>query len=330
MRLADRRPPASTRTSPIRKALTAFGIGTVSRCQTESASCFMLRSYFSMRILFVCLGNICRSPTAEATMRKLVAEAGLEGEIEVDSAGTGSWTSEIRPIRVRRRPQRVGNLPGRTARRVAGSDFDANDILVPWTEPTATISGPAPSEEARSKSAAARRSGRDVPDPYYGGHDGFDKVLDVVGEGAARFSRRSSGAYRVNDAASAARWPRPWRGVDTLTRVGGGDVNEAWRVVLASGRSVFVKSRADADVAEFAAEEAGLQWLARGGARIHGSWPAASGPPGSRSVDRARQPLRVRRRDVGPRARGTPRFRRRRARCAPARSSGPMSPPRLT
>jgi len=57
-----------------------------------------------MRLLFVCLGNICRSPTAEGVMRALIAEAGLDGEIEVDSAGTGGWHVGDPPTRARSRP----------------------------------------------------------------------------------------------------------------------------------------------------------------------------------------------------------------------------------
>ena len=61
-----------------------------------------------MRLLFVCMGNICRSPTAEGMMRHVLLEAGLESRVEVDSAGTGAWHVGDRPIRVRGRRLRVG------------------------------------------------------------------------------------------------------------------------------------------------------------------------------------------------------------------------------
>ena len=72
----------------------------------------------AVRILFVCLGNICRSPTAEGVMRSLVAEAGLAGEIEVDSAGTGDWHSVTRPTRAPppRPAPAASSSPGRRAR----------------------------------------------------------------------------------------------------------------------------------------------------------------------------------------------------------------------
>ena len=139
-----------------------------------------------MRILFVCLGNICRSPTAEATMRKLVAEAGLDHEIEVDSAGTGSWHLGDAPdSRSTEAAARRGIFLDGAARLVDDSDFDANDILVAMDRANRDeLLALAPSEEARAKVRLLLADPeRDVPDPYYGGADGFDTVLDVVGEG---------------------------------------------------------------------------------------------------------------------------------------------------
>ena len=139
-----------------------------------------------MRVLFVCLGNICRSPTAEATMRRLVAEAGLADEVEVDSAGTGGWhLGEPPDERATQAAARRGIELKGAARAVARWDFDANDILVAMDRSNRDdLLALAPSEEGRAKVRLLLTGPeRDVPDPYYGGSDGFDRVLDVVDEG---------------------------------------------------------------------------------------------------------------------------------------------------
>jgi low molecular weight protein-tyrosine phosphatase len=141
-----------------------------------------------VRILFVCLGNICRSPTAEATMRALVAAAGLEEEIEVESAGTGSWHLGDPPDRraTEAAARRDLSLSG-TARQVAESDFDTYDLLVAMDRANRDeLLALAPTGEARARVRLLLADPeRDVPDPYYGGADGFDRVLDVVAEGCA-------------------------------------------------------------------------------------------------------------------------------------------------
>ena len=139
-----------------------------------------------MRILFVCLGNICRSPTAEAAMRGLVAEAGLANEIEVDSAGTGSWHLGDPPDErsVEAAARRGLRVDGR-ARLVADGDFDAADMLVAMDRANRDdLLELAPSDAAAAKVRLLLADPeRDVPDPYYGGPDGFDRVLDVVEKG---------------------------------------------------------------------------------------------------------------------------------------------------
>jgi protein-tyrosine phosphatase len=139
-----------------------------------------------MRILFVCLGNICRSPTAEATMRRLVAEAGLEDEVTVDSAGTGSWHLGDPPdARAARAAALRGIELGGTARQVDDADFDAHDLLVAMDRSNRDeLLALAPDGAAHAKvRMLLTNPDRDVPDPYYGGADGFDRVLDVVDEG---------------------------------------------------------------------------------------------------------------------------------------------------
>ena len=140
------------------------------------------------RILFVCLGNICRSPTAEGVMRRLVREHGLEHEIEVDSAGTGGWHVGAPPdARATEAARRRGTELSGSARRFdPRRDFDRFDLILAMdAENRRELLALAPDEQARRKVRMFRPGDLDVPDPYYGGDDGFEEVLDLV-EDAAR------------------------------------------------------------------------------------------------------------------------------------------------
>ena len=147
------------------------------------------------RVLFVCLGNICRSPTAEGVFRHLVREAGLEDAIEIDSAGTGGWHVGAPPdARATAAAQRRGIVLEGAARQVSPADFDDYDLLlVADRENHAELLRRAPDDEARAKVRYFRefdpeskaRGDLEVPDPYSGGEDGFDHVLDLV-DAAAR------------------------------------------------------------------------------------------------------------------------------------------------
>jgi protein-tyrosine phosphatase len=143
-----------------------------------------------MRILFVCLGNICRSPTAEGVMRALVREAGMEDEIELDSAGTGSWHTGDPPDRRAAAVARTRGveLDGQ-ARTVTGRDFEDFDLLLAMDRANLhALAQLAPDEDARAKvrmlrvfdPASAGARDLDVPDPYYGASGGFEEVLDLV------------------------------------------------------------------------------------------------------------------------------------------------------
>jgi protein-tyrosine phosphatase len=149
-----------------------------------------------VRILFVCMGNICRSPTAEATMRALVADAGLEREIEVDSAGTGAWhLGEAPDERATEAAAARGLALTGAARQVSERDFSDFDFLVAMDRSNLGVLWElAPSKAARSQArllrefepgrdGAARGRGLDVPDPYYGGERGFEELLDIVDAG---------------------------------------------------------------------------------------------------------------------------------------------------
>jgi len=138
-----------------------------------------------VRILFVCLGNICRSPTAEAVMRGLVAEAGLKGEIEIESAGTGDWHVGHPPDErsAAAAAERGVELTGE-ARQVARGDFEGFDLLIAMDRQNRDdLLALAESEEDREKVRLLRSysdGDLDVPDPYYGGDDGFADVVAIV------------------------------------------------------------------------------------------------------------------------------------------------------
>lgn len=160
-----------------------------------------------MRLLFVCLGNICRSPTAEGVMRSLLVRDGLQETIELDSAGTGSWHLGSAPdARASAAASRHGvHLEG-AARQVTPRDFERFDLLLAMDSDNAReLRRMARDERERAKVRLLRefdpRNGArgadgagdgeldvsdrpdgelDVPDPYYGVHDGFEEVFEIV------------------------------------------------------------------------------------------------------------------------------------------------------
>jgi protein-tyrosine phosphatase len=144
------------------------------------------------RILFVCMGNICRSPTAEGVFRKLVTEQLPEWRIEIDSAGTHAYhVGEPPDPRACRAAERRGiDLTRQRARRVTAEDFARFDLVVAMDELNrATLLDVCPPDyHARIRlmmEFAPRLQRKDVPDPYYGGSNGFEQVLDLVEEAAA-------------------------------------------------------------------------------------------------------------------------------------------------
>jgi protein-tyrosine phosphatase len=147
-------------------------------------------AFLAVRLLFVCMGNICRSPTAEAVMRGLVSREGLETVIEIDSAGTNGWHAGQPPDwRSRTAAKLRGVVVEGEARQVHVSDFARYDLLLAAdADNVVALRAIAPDAEAAARvrllrefDPAALASGDlEVPDPYYGGEDGFEHVLDVV------------------------------------------------------------------------------------------------------------------------------------------------------
>jgi protein-tyrosine phosphatase len=143
-----------------------------------------------LRLLFVCLGNICRSPTAEGAMRTLVREAGLEDRIELDSAGTGGWHVGSAPDeRATAAAADRGVVLEGAARRVRLEDFDDFDLILAMDSANLSdLRQLAPDGAGRAKVHLLREfdpasdgtEDLDVPDPYYGDGDGFERVLDDV------------------------------------------------------------------------------------------------------------------------------------------------------
>jgi protein-tyrosine phosphatase len=157
-----------------------------------------------MDILFVCLGNICRSPTAEGVMRKLVSEAGLQESIAIDSAGTGAWHVGDPPDeRATAAAHMRGIVLEGQARKVRPEDFERFDLILAMDSSNERdLHRLAPDEKARMKVrllrefdlASAGLVDLDVPDPYYDSARGFEIVLDQVQaacEGLLRHARES-------------------------------------------------------------------------------------------------------------------------------------------
>lgn len=143
----------------------------------------------SHQILFVCMGNICRSPTAEGVFRKIIEGQAPELSIAVDSAGTHAYhVGEPPDPRARRAAERRGvDLSTQRARRVTEDDFRVFDLLIAMDElnyaQLLELSPPEHQERVRLFMDFAPQLGRkDVPDPYYGGSNGFEQVLDLVEE----------------------------------------------------------------------------------------------------------------------------------------------------
>ena len=149
-------------------------------------------------VLFVCMGNICRSPTAHGVMRKLLLEQGLEDRISVDSAGTHAYHvgEAPDPRSQEAAAARSIDLSDLRARAVEPNDFQSYDLIVAMDKQNLELLEklrPAGSPaELRLMLSFAEGYGGEVPDPYYGGADGFEQVLDMLEEASRGLLRHLS------------------------------------------------------------------------------------------------------------------------------------------
>jgi len=137
------------------------------------------------RVLMVCLGNICRSPLAEGLLIHLARERGLDGRVLVESCGTGGWHAGDAPD-----PRSLAvalkhgvNLPSRARQFDPGSDIEGFDLLIAMdsSNKTTLIERGTPASKVRLMlDFHPQLTGEDVPDPYYGGPNGFDDVYEMV------------------------------------------------------------------------------------------------------------------------------------------------------
>lgn len=154
------------------------------------------------RVLFVCTGNICRSPTAEGVFTKFVADAGLTDAIDIDSAGTHAYHIGDPPDRrsqaaAKRRGYELGHLRGRQVERSDFNDFDYVIAMDKWNlEILESLCPPQRTQVVKLflRDFAPHLGIAEVPDPYYGGSDGFERVLDMIEDASRGLLREISGS----------------------------------------------------------------------------------------------------------------------------------------
>lgn len=139
-----------------------------------------------MKVLFVCLGNICRSPTAEGVFRQALEHAGMADEVELDSCGVGDWHVGKAPdLRSQQAALRRGvDISGLRARKLQAQDFMAFDYVLAMDQDN--LRAMRELKPANSQAHVglfldfAGTPGAEVPDPYYGGEEGFENVLNMI------------------------------------------------------------------------------------------------------------------------------------------------------
>ena len=149
------------------------------------------------RVLFVCLGNICRSPAAEGVFLDLLERENLNDAFEVDSAGTGNWhVGKRADPRMRAAAERRGiDLPSR-ARQIEPEDLSRFDWIITMDDSNlANVRALDPSGNSHDRivpltSHCSRHAASEVPDPYYGGEQGFEHVLDLLEDACSGLLKR--------------------------------------------------------------------------------------------------------------------------------------------
>ena len=161
----------------------------------------------TVRVLFVCLGNICRSPTAHGVFEAFVARRGLQARISVDSCGTGAWHVGEAPD-----PRATAEAAGRgydlsplRARQVVADDFQHFDYILAMDEQNLSdleqlCPGQYPGHLGLFLGFASGEPRREVPDPYYGGASGFADVLDLVEAASEGLLQHIIDSGRLGDA----------------------------------------------------------------------------------------------------------------------------------
>lgn len=158
-----------------------------------------------VRVLFVCLGNICRSPMAEGAFRHLLKQEGLGDRVEIDSAGTHGYHIDESPDRraqatMKARGIDIGDLRGR---QVSAADFGSFDYVLAMDrenlENLRAICPPGQEDKLHLfLEYAAHRPEREVPDPYFGGASGFDRVFDLIKDAAEGLLADIRARYRLD------------------------------------------------------------------------------------------------------------------------------------
>lgn len=161
-------------------------------------------------ILFVCLGNICRSPLAEGIFRAVLGELGAEPDFVVDSAGTGAWHvgSPPDPRSVAVASRHSVDISSQRARKVTAADFDRFDLILGMDQSNVA-------ELCRHAPAAGRGKvhlfleyatglARDVPDPYHGGPDGFGEVYRMIRDASEALAGRLDARASTADSGHAS------------------------------------------------------------------------------------------------------------------------------
>ncbi len=146
----------------------------------------------NINLLFVCLGNICRSPAAEGIMKKMIADEGLDDRVFIDSAGTSNWNEGKKPDeRMQQHGSKRGYEFDSVARQFRSSDFEKFDYIIVMDDNNYlnTKKLAATQEDVdkihRMTDFSTKFSDHDhVPDPYYGGDDGFNLVMDLLEDAA--------------------------------------------------------------------------------------------------------------------------------------------------
>lgn len=139
-----------------------------------------------MKVLFVCLGNICRSPTAEGVFRRALEQAGMAGQVEIDSCGVGNWHVGKAPdARAQQAAlSRSIDITALRARQLSAQDFVDFDYVLGMDQDN--VSAMRQLKPANSQAHVgllldfAGTPGGEVPDPYYGGEEGFENVLNMI------------------------------------------------------------------------------------------------------------------------------------------------------